>query len=395
MENINILAKYKSEFLLLIPFLLMSIGAFVVSDQLIWDERFFYPIICEFGSNYLPSLDQIQNMKSPMGPLFFILFGLVGKLVDFSIPALRVVNILLSYGLIILLYRIMKAYTPQALLFSYVFILNPYFCSMCASLIYTDVLAVLLSFFGVFYYSKDKRLFAAIFFGLAICTRQFMIVFPIAAGIIDLILIYRRDLKILNIFYWLIPLIIFLPLFILWDGPVSIYYSEQSLHVNNVSQFDFSFKKIIYYLMLMGGFAIPVLCLRAKELLKWNNLIFVGLAIVLMILGFPREINGDLINSNLPSTAGLLDILMLKSGVFSFLLIPILLTIGLYSAYIMVRKNQRLPQLLFVIILMLYLLLMSLNSVVWDKYFIPMIPLIFILLSKNKENEEFSQSKIC
>ena len=195
-----------------IPFAIMAIASLFLPNEMIWDERIFMPVVKSIGQDYLPSLDQIRHLKSPLGPVFFIIYGLIGKAFGFSLVALRIFNIAISYAVCVLVFKYIKSDVKAPLFLTVLFIINPYFLIMTAPLVYTDILAMLFVILALTFLKKDNRIWVGILFGLAVCTRQLMIVFPLALGLVDLWYCYKKQKPLRYLLYDFIPIIMYLPL---------------------------------------------------------------------------------------------------------------------------------------------------------------------------------------
>lgn len=282
----------KNEYLLLaLPFLLLLIFQFFLPVNPIQDEKGFYANILAIGKNYLPSIEQIKCLQSPMGPFFFVFYGFIGKLFGFNIIILRIVNVLLSFGIAVLLFKLYKKYLKDYFRSVLWFILNPYFFLLTSPLIYTDNLNLLLIIAGVYlYYLEDKKLIAAVFFGLAAWTRQFSLLFPAAILVAESLSEKRlKNIDIKKYFALSVPFLMFLPLFLLWGGHVTSDQHPGGAFVENtLAAFKFSPRAVSYSLLIYGLFLLPVLAqLPYRKIFnKLKTLTWTGyLLLVPIILG--------------------------------------------------------------------------------------------------------------
>ncbi|MEM1124364.1 MAG: hypothetical protein AAGJ18_28255, partial [Bacteroidota bacterium] len=208
----------KGKWLIGLPFVALLIVNFFLPTIPIWDERLFFPTVQQIGANYFPTLEQVRTLNSPMGPVYFMIWGFIGKLSNFSLLIMRAIHLLMSFGFVLLLYRLLRdrlTYPYLALLF---FVVNPYFLVMTAPLLYTDITALLFIFAGVFYYLEEQnRLLAGLFLGVAICTRQLYITVPMALALNDIFWWFKGKGRWQHLFFHPLPLLCFLPLFFLWD----------------------------------------------------------------------------------------------------------------------------------------------------------------------------------
>ena len=378
--------------LLLLPFLLMMVANFFLPETPIWDERLFYPTLKEIGKNYLPSIDQIKYLNSPMGPLYFIIWGFIGKIFSFSLPYLRFIHILFSLFFIILIYRLFKGQTEYPVLLCGLFVINPYFLIMTGPLLYTDVTSMIFLFIGLYnYLSNGNRWYAGIFLGLAICTRQLLIIFPLAIGLADLYWVYKKKIKAVELVKDFIPIFIFLPLFFLWDYNVnSGHFSGKQFEENTLAAFHFSLKRFNYVLLLVGLYSIPLWITSFKKLFRGRYYQLALLLTPLLLFGFPLKVNANLPYGGLPDTAGLFDIIFVKLGVFSYILVPIFFIVGCFILNKMFFVKNTFKTLFYKIAIILFVILESIYSYCWDKHFLPIIPILF-LLSYIASREEYKE----
>lgn len=400
------------------------IANFFIPNKPLLDERLFFNEVMAFGKQYLPSLEQISSMNSPMGPIYFIVYGFIGKLVQFEIFWMRIFHLFLSASLLFLVYKnlallfhssaILSNHTTSDLdnsgarnqpfvlpiYLTIVFFLNPYFVCMTGYLLYTDVIGLIFIFLGSYFYLKQKHLFAAaIFWGLAICTRQLLIVIPMAAFVTEAIHTINQVRKESSPSYlqllkgaitFSIPFLLFIPLFILWDFNVnSGNFKGSQFEENTLEAFSFSFKSLNYSLILIGIYAGFALYKKVIPAFKKPNIYLIILTALLLVLGFPIEINKGMEYGNLPDTAGILDIILTKISFLSYILIPILL----YWSLTFILQVARLPYdrntLFLQLCLILFLALETIYSYCWDKHFMLVIPIIWLLcyqlLSNNRQ----------
>ena len=166
---------------LFLPFLFLLIAQYFIPNHPIKDEKLFYPLIIKFGSNYSGMFDQIKYFTLPMTPLYFIIYGFLGKLTGFSLLLLRSINVLCAYICTLYVYKIFRHYTRIPILLTFLFIINPYFIFLTVPLLYTDTIGYLFLFAGTYYYALGQnRLKAAIWWTLAIYVRQINVIVPAA-----------------------------------------------------------------------------------------------------------------------------------------------------------------------------------------------------------------------
>ena len=363
----------------------MLISLCFISDFPIWDERIFFPTIKTFGANYIPDLEIIKNMFSPMGPVFFTIWGLIGKLLGFDIQLMRLVHILFAFGFMILLFRIFQKFSLSPIYSVFIFILNPYFFVMTAPLLYTDITAMFFVYGGIyFYFHKKQLILSSVLFGIAICTRQLYIIFPVALFLVDLYLL-NSEFSFKRLVKHSISFLMFLPFYILWDFNVNsgAFGGGSAFEENTLEAFSFSLKTFNYSLILIGIYTLPFLRIHhfKKNVSVIISTVFCSF---LLFFGFPKNVNAGMQYGSLPDTAGLLDIFFVKIGVFAYFIIPTLFILSFWNLFRIYQSPHK-PILLFAKILIpLFVLLESVYSYCWDKHFMVIIPFILILASQEE-----------
>ncbi|MFH1153244.1 MAG: hypothetical protein V1793_05465 [Pseudomonadota bacterium] len=371
------------------PSLAVISGAFVLSQAVnlflprtpIWDENLFFPVVRQFGEHYLPTLDLIRTMDSPMGPVYFCVYGFLGKLVGFSLPAMRAVHLCFSLLLMMILWRFLSQCKRRDVLIL-CFILNPYFMVMTGPLLYTDVLGLLFAYLGASARIQGKNPWLAGFlWGMAICTRQLLVVIPLAAGISDLYsVVIEKKQSWKTLIPDLMPCMMFLPLFCLWGFNVnSGTFHAGAFEENRVQAFSFSLRSLNYSIMLTGLYSLPILYGTCLKRLRRPGVKMAVLAVILCICAFPTDINRDMLYGHLPRTAGLLDISLNRMSFLAYGAVPVLMYWGLNFLYEVMALAVHSKDLFLPTCTIVFILLESVYSYCWDKHFLVIIPIVFLL----------------
>jgi len=146
------------------------------------DEAQFWKLTLDFARDWPPSIEEIRTYPEPMTPLSFLMFGFVEHLFGGGIAAGRLFNFLLSFAMlcVVAFYRgddQRHKGTRQAVLAAVGLIVYPYFLPMGMHL-YTDLPA---AFFVLMAFRMPARSIArGLFLLLAVATRQYMFIFPVA-----------------------------------------------------------------------------------------------------------------------------------------------------------------------------------------------------------------------
>jgi len=380
--------KGTSKIIILSWFILAQLANLFLPENPVWDENLFLGELMRFGEHYFPTLDQIRDLQSPMGPVYFILYGFIGKLTGFSLFWMRSLHLVLGLCLLLIVDRLLKKCRQRTLLVI-IFILNPYFLVMTAPLLYTDVIGLLFVFAGLLLFLENKNfLLAGILWGFAICTRQLFMIVPFAALAFELYHFFiNKKVRWRAMPAGFIPFLIFLPLFVLWNYNLnSAAFGDGRFEENTPAAFSFSLKTFNYSLILIGIYAIPVLYRKIAFVFRKPSYPVATLALILCIAGFPVNVNSGMQYGNLPDTAGLLDILFNKVWYLRYLLVPALLYWGLLFMIEAVRTVLKGKTVFLAFLLFLFIVLETVYSYCWDKHFILVIPIVFIISEKIKKD---------
>lgn len=144
-----------------------------------WDETDFWKSSLTFSDNLFPSLEELRNYHSLNTPLPFIIFGGLEYLFGGGIVAGRLLNLILSLGIVLLIGWPSKQRGGRAILCLVGLFLCPYFLWLSGRL-YTEMIASTWVLLGVVAYLRNRHLLSGLAFILAIASRQYMLAFPVA-----------------------------------------------------------------------------------------------------------------------------------------------------------------------------------------------------------------------
>jgi len=375
-NTINKIEQLNPYWVLICPFAIVAIVVLFLPDYPLKDERFFYPLVKVFGEHYLPSIDVIKNMDQSMGPVYFIIYGFIGKLTNYSLSSLRLVDIFISFVSVLALYKTLYQFSRYPLCLTLWFTINPYFLLLTTPLLYTDNLCMMFILMGTYFFLIKQNLLASgLLWGLALCTRQTAIIIPLAALLTELY-VYRVNLAILfrKFILSLIPFLLLFGLVYLWDFSIT---PPNTVHkVNSFETLGFSLRQLNYTILLLGVYSSPLWLPQLAKIIK-KPIIFAAVAAsALLILEFPRTINE---NRLVGWESGLMDRFLMSIGDLAYIIVPLLwipaLGFLILTAITAVRSRQTLFGILCVLS---FLGFQSFYSYSWDKYFILVIPFIFL-----------------
>jgi hypothetical protein len=154
------------------------------------DEVHFWPTARSFSTSWIPSLGQLRTYHELNTPLAFLIYGGLEHLLHGGIMAGRLLNLSLSFGITALIITAGDDARRSALATLGLFIF-PYYLGLSAHL-YTDVIAALFVLLGLISHLERKPLVSAVFWSLAIATRQDAVAFPLGIAAYEL---FRSDWK--------------------------------------------------------------------------------------------------------------------------------------------------------------------------------------------------------
>lgn len=357
----------KLSILAVFSLILLYALVFLLFDQLqfppIWDEPDFWLASLNFSDQLIPQLADLKDYNELNTPLPFIVFGILEYLWQGGIFAGRLLNLVLSFGITMLIAFPTNHTSKQSILAVCGLLSFPYYLWLSTHL-YTDILATFFVLVGVWSYTRERHLISGIAFTLAIASRQFMLGFPVAVAIYEF-LKGNRDRFHLRL-SWLAPLIAastILGWMYFFNGLAPAGAVEENVTPDvQKSVWIFSLSSSLYLLACIGlYFVIPEWLLFSRKIVKpyWTlQKASLAGALILMFVLFPVvEAHGLLIKG----------VEMLPSRGFQNLL---LYSLALLSCLRFLRYD-----------LTFWLLLVNcglmLKAYPWDKYALPLLAVLW------------------
>lgn len=174
-------SQQKAFFLCAITAIYLAIAAWLdfLRGPAIWDEAAFWQSSLTFSDSLLPSLSDLREYYSLNTPLPFMAFGLLEYLFGQGMAAGRLLNLILSLGIVATIGWPGKDRGGRALLCLLGLFLCPYFLFLSGRL-YTEMIACTWVLLGFVAYVRDRPWVSCLAFVLAIASRQYMLAFPAA-----------------------------------------------------------------------------------------------------------------------------------------------------------------------------------------------------------------------
>lgn len=348
------------------------------------DEVHFYQTVVQFGRDM--GLQTIKHYNEMSAPLPFMLYAWWGRLFGFELWILRLLSIVIALatymGFYFLLLR-MRASTLLSLLATLFLALHPYMVGL-SLFVFTDMLPILASVLALLFLLTKRYVLLSLAAMAGILSRQYFIFFTGAVILFSVLAMLRgRDRACgKTLAASVISLIPIALLVLYWQGP-SPQNEINYLYLNETFRFHGGYFNL--YVILAFVYLLPFVVWRAKNFLreKW----IWGAALPLSFLYFlapveacpaARRINLDTVgyfHKFLRMTIGA----AWEDAVFYLAYLAgwvVLMYLGRLTVQRLVQRKHDLLLLISLIIISFYLI-MPLSYLLWEKYFIPLVP-VFI-----------------
>jgi hypothetical protein len=143
------------------------------------DEYWFWRQTVFFVERWPPGLAELRSYTEPMTPLSFLVWATIERATGAGVMGGRLLNILLSVSILCMIGARRRDPQRRGLIAACGLLLFPYTIPLSIYL-YTDIPAAFLVLLGTWLYARRHPVWSALAFALAIATRQYMVVFPLA-----------------------------------------------------------------------------------------------------------------------------------------------------------------------------------------------------------------------
>lgn len=385
-------------FVLFLALYLTALAIFGVNRPLPWgDEAHFQETIVQFAESL--SWETLRTYDEMSTPLPFLLYALWGKVFGLELPALRIFSLLVSAVTLILGYWLYRLLLPAWLPLAALMLLacNPYFAGTSV-FVFTDMLAVAFLLSATLALVKDHGPALCFSCAGAMLSRQYLVFFPAA------VMLYYAVCAVLSPekagfkrLFW--PLLAFVPLlglFLFWGG----LSPDCERRINYLALgWGWHPQAFFLYVALFFAFAAPFSIPFLYQKRKKAGLLMVLLPLSLAYWLFPVQASPFTLVETDFVTAGLLHRFL--TGLFPgpvhqafyylFFLLGLAM-LGIFLGRLTAHLKSRTIGLLDFLIMahVLFLVIMPLSYLWWEKYFLPLLPLslVMILLPGNPDLEE-------
>jgi hypothetical protein len=339
------------------------------------EKNFFYPCSKDFGHDF--SLETLKSYGCPEPPLPFVIFGLFGRLFNFSLTALRIFNMLLSYVAVVILYKLLKRVTDYAYYLSYLFLVFPYYLVLTSSMVYTEPITFIFALLGLYFYIfKERSLLGGFFSGLAVLCRQYFIFLPATFIIVEYFSNRKLIFDIKMLLNSALPFLIYLPFVVIWKGLVPAGSPQHF-----TSPYLFNFAAFNYLLISVAVYGFPFVSFSLKTLLPDYRLkIIAALCLTpVFFLGLPDKAHPIILNT------GPFFRLANYFGSFNTFVFYAAWLAGLYILFSLIgfklRHSEKVDS-YCVYGIILFCIMMLFSPFMWEKYILQIYPLLIIFFGR-------------
>ena len=384
--------SYRRSLTFLLVFFVLFEGAVVFFGDLTrppWgDEYRLLETVRDFSDG--PSIDRLKHYNQLSTPLPFVLYAAWGRVVGFELWQLRLLSLLIALLSYLLFHRILYLHLgsgPAALLAAVFLMINPYMVGF-SIFVFTDGLTILFVILSL--YAAVRSSPTLLFFGVAgsLLCRQYTIFLAAAAVIFYCVHLWRgkgeRNGAMLGAAVaGLVPL---LALFALWGGISPVNKWREFYDTSGLS---FHPAYLVLYVSLLSIYLAPVLLFRLRTIYGNPRVLAGSLVVSMLYWIFPVEPSPYAVAIGV-HTVGLFHKAFTWVAAatwfshllfyFGFLLgLPILWRI-ITSAWRNIRTARLTPALLYDLSIAIFLVVMPFSYLNWEKYFVPLLPLVIIRL---------------
>ncbi len=372
-----------------IALVLLSLAAVVgLSRPESGDEAHFVQTIRQFGQQI--NFEQLRTYEEMSTPLPFVAYGLWGRLFGFELPALRIGGILVAlatHAVYLVLLLSLLGRRLGALLAFLLFVLHPYTVYL-SLFVHTDIPAVGLALLGLVALRDGRPLWLAVALAGAVLCRQYLVFLSGAVMVFCslrwFIMSDRRAVTMgLAAVASLLP---FIALLVLWRAPHPDN-QVQKLYIGNA--FSFHPGSLVVYLMTIGVYLLPILCVRVAAICADRWLWSAAVVLSPLYWLWPVAPSPSAVIMEIPTVGffhrllhgtvgqGWFEHSILFAGFFLGLLIVGRILIDMATRI----RDRQLDFVAFMdLVIFSFLIVMPFSYLHWEKYLMPVYPVLIVRL---------------
>ncbi|AQG78114.1 hypothetical protein [Spirosoma montaniterrae] len=373
--------------------LAVYVVVFFLRDKLAYaiagDEVHFWPTVLMFAKEPIPSVHLLNNYPEVIAPLPFMMGGWLVNLFGESIQPLRVLNFLLSFGLL-MVFLTLSSGPRRFWIAALGLIAFPYYY-FCSTIYYTDMIALTFILLGWVGYLKGVHWAACLAFVAAICSRQYAIVFPatiiayeLAPAVmrwpVQIASTWRQVLAKPYLLYYVLAGVTLLAWVLFWGGLGPAPEVARQKYNDTVHEFMYKPGFVLYASACLGVYyVLPEMILaRTNTLLALRPVrplwlaAGVGLVAVLVIFFPAIQMNDGFF---VVPVMGMLDQVLIFFGIVGTVKQIVLGGLMLLTWLRFASPASGLAGW----VVLLNLILMGKAHIAWDKYLLPTIGTLWLL----------------
>jgi len=342
----------------------------------------------DFGARL--DLDRLTHYEQLSTPLPFIVYAGWGKLVGFDLWRLRILSLLIALTTYLLFHRLLWEHFHSgaaAFLTAAFLAIHPYMVGF-SIFVFTDGLTIMFLVAGLLAFHRRMAWLLAFGVAGALLCRQYAVFLPIAA-VMCLAHEFSRDRRpdsgrlLTAVLVGMLP---FAALLMLWGG-LSPINRWRDFYATGHLTFHPSY--LVLYIALLALYAAPLLFVVWRQLYGDRRLLIGALVLSMVYWLFPVKASAYAVDINV-HTVGLLHkalVRVIAAPWFAQIVFFVGFALGLPILYAVIRSALRAvrltsvaPTLLYDLAILGFLALMPFSYLNWEKYFVPLLPFLFVRL---------------
>jgi hypothetical protein len=354
------------------------------------DERHFLEQARSFGKDL--SLDHLRDYEEVTPPLAFILYGLWGKVAGLDTANLRVLSLIIAGAVFVLLTWIAVLYLKdhvQALGVLCMFLINPYTIGLSV-FVYTDMVMILFLLLFLLAMLRERALLVSVAVACGLLTRQYF-VFAVMAGAGYLLWRWqysRSEFARMGLVALVIGTLPLASMMALWKGIAPP--TGTAIWITSAPGFHTSY--VVLYVALSLVFVLPIVVLRPIVFRQGMSTHILLLFLSLLYFVSPVRSSMETVKQTGRETVGLFHRALVSLGggtATNDLVFYVGWLGGLYLLTFLGRDTVRRVRtrridlsLLLNLLFLSFFLVMPFSYQVWEKYFLPVVPVLSLRLLK-------------
>jgi hypothetical protein len=352
----------------IVIYLLLGSVSLVRLNEHLDEKEFHIPTVKLFMEMDFVKAINSDKYTPANTPLPYLIDASILKVtgIDPTVVSLRMINIIVSIGALIVVYFLIKKRTAFIVYPLMIVLFYPYFLKP-AFLFFMSIYGLIFYLLFLFVIKSDKNfsgILSGTFLALGVLCQQFYAVLD-PAGVGYLLLKENGYSRIKNIILYLLPFVIPFILFINWGGlthPNSALWNVSFNVVNVTSVF-----------IAMGSTMFPFVVYKYKAIKKTEFIVIISMSLILTIFLYPKW-------NNVPEPGGIsgltfhfIDIVVQKSILIALILKVSLCAAGISLLIIFYKSVKEAYDLLLFIFWVVLILGFCLSNIISERHLLPLV----------------------